>query len=148
MLKLTFTGATPDELTAQIKDYVKGLKGTRGGKGDAADEGAGTQVTGQTAPAPLQPLQGTFNPGAGGAAAFNPGFGSVDPAVLALVQRIATRIDGLISSGQQPADSIVTWFRSQLGAEAAGATLDQIKQTFLPKASTVALENITKLIGA
>lgn len=140
----------------EVKEFVKSLKGTRGGKGGDADEGA---ATGQ-APAPLAPPTGQAAgfPGAGfapqgagaglAAGAFlATGATGLAPEVLALVTRITTRIDGAIASGQ-PADQVLAWFRGQCGPEAAGATMDQIKQVFLPKAAMPTLENIAKLMNA
>lgn len=130
----------------EVKDFVGSLKGTRGKKGDDAEPQAANQ-----APAPLQPpaqQQPAFNPPA--QVAGFPGAGAApgtDPAVHALVERIVKRIDGAIASGQ-PADAVLTWFRGQCGAEAANATMDQIKQSFLPKLAAPALENIAKLMNA
>lgn len=139
----------------EVKDFVKQLKGTRGGKSEPDELGN----AGQAAPQPLQPP-------AGGAAGFNPGFvpqgggagptggafpaaGATGPApeVLALVQRISAKIDGAIAGGQ-PAESVVTWFRTQCGPEAANYTLDQIKQVALPRMAQVGLEQIAKLMAA
>ena len=133
----------------EVKAFVGSLKGTRGKKGDD-DEPATTQ-----APAPLQPpgqQQQPFNP-APAPAAFQPPQGGFpgapagDPAVANLVQRITARIDSAIASGQ-PADAVLNWFRGQCGAEAAGATMDQIKTVFLPKLAVPGLENIAKLMNA
>lgn len=139
----------------EVQEFVKRLKGTRGGK-------AGADET-ETAPAPLAPpttpapaSQG-FNPGgfappAAGAApqavAFPaPAAPAVAPEVQGLVGRIVTKLDGAIASGQ-PADQVLGWFRSQCGAEAANADLAQIKTVFLPKLTVPALENIAKLMNA
>lgn len=133
----------------EVKDFVKGLKNPRGGKGGDADDAGQQSGTNNNPPPLLNPPTGSaFNPGASGA--FNPGAGNAfsAPVVSPEVTRIITCIDALISSGQQPADAILTWFRGQCGAEAASATLDQIKTVFLPKASPPTLENIVKLIGA
>lgn len=140
----------------ETKEFVKQLKGTRGGKAGEADD-AGTAAT-NNAPPPLQPPAGPFNPG--GAAPFNgpapggfpqggfPGAGvTIDPNVMALANRIAAKVDSAIASGQ-PADAALQWFRSQCGPEAAGATLDQIKQGFLPRLPVATLEGIAKLMAA
>jgi hypothetical protein len=63
-----------------------------------------------------------------------------------LVSAIQSRIDGAIASGQ-PADAIVTWFRQQIGPEAANATLDQIKQVFIPRMSEAVLKQIAPQLG-
>lgn len=136
----------------EVKLFVGNLKGTRGKKGENDD---GELIPPQQqAPAPIMPPQGqpaAFQPQA--APAFTPpqpAFPSApaaDPAIAGLVNRIVARIDGAIAGGQ-PADAVLTWFRGQCGAEAAGATMDQIKQVFLPKLAMPTLENIAKLMNA
>jgi hypothetical protein len=124
----------------EVKEFIKLLKGTRGGKGGDADEGTAT------APAPLMPPATGFNPG--GMAPSFPGPGaSVDPQISALVDRIVTKINGAVAGGQ-PADAVLTWFRGRCGPEAANATLDQIKGQFLAKLSVPHLEETAKLMGA
>lgn len=139
------------ESIEEVKEFVTKLKGTRGKGGkDDADE---APATGQV-PAPLQPPQGqTFSPTAfapqAAAGAF-PGPNAapaMDPAIATLVNRITTRIDGAVASGQ-PADQVLAWFRGQCGPEAANATMEQIKNVFLPKAAMPTLENIAKLMNA
>jgi hypothetical protein len=76
-------------------------------------------------------------PGANGAAA---------PSPHPLVTAILARIDGAVASGQ-PADAIVTWFRQQIGADAANATLDQLKQIFIPRMSEAQLHQIAPQLG-
>lgn len=139
----------------EVRDFVSKLKGTRGGKNNAADDdNAGPTVV---APAPLQPPAGGVM---GGPATAAPSFvppqaafpgpaaaaPSVPPEILALVGRVVAKIDGALASGQ-PADTVLNWFRSQCGPEAANATLDQIKTVFLAKLSQPALGNIVKLTG-
>ena len=131
----------------EVKLFVAALKGTRGKKGE---EESGEAAVHQ-APAPLMPPQAApqaFQPAA--APQFTPPAAfpaAADPAVMALVGRINTRIDGAIASGQ-PADQVLTWFRSQCGNEAGSATMDQIKANFLPKLSMAVLENIARLMNA
>lgn len=137
----------------EVQAFVKQIKGTRSKK-DEADEAAGN------APAPLMP-----NPGqAGGAVAGFPGAGGFtpqtatgafpsgpSPEVGALVNRITTRMDSAIQSGATKADDMLAWFRGQCAGvdpSAANATLDQIKQIFLPRLGVAALENIAKLMSA
>lgn len=137
---------------AEIREFVASLKGTRGKKGEIDDD-AGQPAAGQ-APAPIQPpaqQPAAFTPSQG--PAFQPPQGGFpgapvgDPAAAGLVARIVTRIDGAIASGQ-PADAVLTWFRGQCGTEAANASMDQIKQVFLPKMPMPSLENIAKLMNA
>jgi hypothetical protein len=132
-------------------EFKARIKNPRGGKDEDGQPAPGA---GQTAPAPLMPPQGqpAFNPTPPpNAYASSPGgFPAApvgDPVVMGLVQRIAARIDSAIASGQ-PADAVLTWFRGQAGAEAAAATMDQIKTVFLPKLTVPALENIARLMNA
>lgn len=136
----------------EVKDFVKQLKGTRGGKAGEADEG---QPATGNAPAPLAPPQGAIGgfPGTAGFAPPMPGAApgggfpaAVAPEVQALVARITTRLDQAIGMGQS--DDALKFFRTQCGPEAANATMDQIKGVFLPKASVPTLEQIAKLMAA
>ncbi len=133
----------------EVKSLVASLKGTRGKKGEGDEAEAGPQ-----APAPLMPSQAqpAFNPSPAPATfrpptnAF-PGAPGGDPVVAGLVARIVARIDSAVASGQR-ADTVLDRFRGQCGAEAAGATMDQIKTVFLPKLAAPGLENIAKLLNA
>jgi len=134
-------------------EFKSRIKNPRGGKDDND-----TPETGNKAPSPiLPPVQqsmqqpGAFQPSAG--PAFSPpsggfpGMPAGDPAVTAIVNRIVTRIDGAIASGQ-PVDQALNWFRGQCGPDAANATMDQIKTVFLHKLAMPTLENIAKLMNA
>lgn len=139
----------------EVKDFVKALKGTRGGKaGDAEEENA-------KAPAPILPPNAGqtfqapasgFAPPAGGAGAAGPGFvvpGAPSPEVLQLVQGIATRLDGAIASGQAP-DAALNWAKQQIAphdATVANATMDQVKQHFLPRLPLPALQQVARFMG-
>jgi hypothetical protein len=146
------------ESIEEVKEFVTKLKGTRGGaKGGTDDE---PQPSGQ-APAPLAPPTGgpaTGFPGPGGFAgpaggAF-PAAAATGPApeVVALVQRISARIDVSIKPPPdglgQPAENVLSWFRQQCGAETANYTMDQIKQSALPRLTVAQLDGIAKLIAA
>jgi hypothetical protein len=63
-----------------------------------------------------------------------------------LVAAILTRIDRAIMDGQ-PADNVVMWFRQQIGPDAKDATLEQIKQVFIPKMSEMQLTQLAPLLG-
>lgn len=136
----------------EVKDFVKQLKGTRGGKAGDTDD----------APQPLAPPQGqVFNPAGGpgfappvggatqtGAGPFAAAVPALAPELAALVTRIVTRIDAAAASGQS-VEAMLTWLRNNVGdASAASATMDQIKTVFLPRASAPTLENIAKLMAA
>jgi len=149
-MKITVEFDSEEEFKARIKN-------PRGGKGGTQDDD-GQPAGNAQAPAPLMPPQATqqpqtFNPAPPPvviAAMPPPGFPGApvgDPVVAGLVQRIVARIDGAIASGR-PADAMLNWFRGQCGAEAVGATMDQIKTVFLPKLEVPGLENIAKLMNA
>jgi hypothetical protein len=132
----------------EVKEFVASLKGTRGKKGDTEDP--------PSVPAPAQPpttgfvagpQQAVFAPGP--QAPVTPAFpvATVDPAVASLVQRISTKLDAAIAGGQN-ADAALAWFRNRCGAEAANATMDQIKTVYLTKLSVPNLEETAKLMGA
>lgn len=143
-MRLSFDSV--DEVRDFVKNHLKGSRAAKGGDGD------GEPQTSTNPPPLLQPPVGAAQTFAPQGQAF-PAQGQAFPAgpsaeVAALVARIVTRIDALISSGQQPADKILAWFREQCGAEAANASLDQIKQVSLPKTSVTALTEMAKLTGA
>jgi len=142
----------------EVREFVKGLKTSRTGKGSDDEGGAATG----SAPQPLAPPQGGQTGGFPGAGGFAPPGGGATPAVggfpapgvtgpapeaVALVNRITAAVDKAVASGQ-PADAVLAWFRGQCGPEAANATMDQIKGHFLPKAALPTLENIAKLMNA
>lgn len=158
----------------EIKEFVGLLKGARGGKTKADDGETGSTVdvgnlpgNGQ-APPPLMPTTQQLQAATGmnGAApavaatvgqsavagAF-PGGGPMpgaDPAAAALVQRIAVRVDGAITSGQ-PAESITQWLRNacgQVDANAAQADLATLKAVYLPKMPPATLEAMAKQMNA
>lgn len=156
MLKIEFSGETADALNAAVKDYVSKLKGTRGGKGDK-DDGEAAAVT---APAPMMPPTApNFAPQPGGpqfappAPAAAPGGAfpaagapSVDPAAANLVQRITTRLDAALASGQ-PQEQALGWLRSQIGPTAAAYTMDQCKAA-MASLPVPTLTNMAALMNA
>jgi hypothetical protein len=75
-----------------------------------------------------------------------PGANGQTPPTHPLVTAILARIDSAIGSGQ-PADAIVTWFRQQIGPDAAQASLDQLKQVFIPRMSEAQLKQIAPQLG-
>lgn len=143
----------------EVKDFVKQLKGTRGGKDkDEGDAG--------NAPIPLTPPAGgaqPFNPagsaafappagGAGpaGAGPFAAGAPSIHPDVQAIVGKINLRIDATAAEGRWN-DQALTWFRSECVkggvAEAAAATVEQIKGQCLYKLQMPQLAQIAQFMG-
>jgi hypothetical protein len=157
-MKLCFD--TVDELRAFVKEDLKTKKSGKAGDGDEAATGS--------APSPAMPAvggqigavagfpSGGFAPqgaGAGPTGAAFPAAGApvMAPEVAALVQRITIRMDGAVQSGATKAEDMLTWFRGQCAGvdpSAANATLDQIKQVFLPKLSVPALDQIAKMMAA
>ena len=136
----------------EVKEFVGGLKGTRGKKGDA-DDGA---AVAHAVPAPMMPPPGQGQPvfapppPATGFPAAPAPFGAAvthAPEMVALVARIGTKLDSALASGQ-PADAALAWFRQRCGPEAAMATIDQIKTVYLAKLSVANLEETAKLMGA
>ena len=133
----------------EVKEFVKSLKGTRGGKNEPDEAPAAGQ-----APTPLMPPAGGFA-GPGSATGFPAAGGAfpttaapaIDPALQGVVTRIVTKLDASLVAGNS-ADAALTWFRSHFGPEAASATLDQIKQVFLARLPVATLENIAKMMGA
>lgn len=97
---------------------------------------------------PLQAAQSTF--AAQVAPQQSQGFpgnsGHMPDTTNPLIQAILARIDGAVNSGQS-ADAIVNWFRQQIGPEAAQATLDQIKQIFVPRMTEQQLRQIAPQLG-
>ena len=68
------------------------------------------------------------------------------PTIHPLVTAILARIDGAVSSGQST-DAVITWFRQQIGPDAANATLEQIKQIFVPRMTEAQLKQIAPQLG-
>ena len=147
----------------EVKEFVKSLKTSRT-KGDKEEGDAGTVGS---SPQPLAPPTGgptagfpgpaTFAAPGAGAGPAGSGFPAVNatgpaPEVLALVQRITARIDVSIAAPPnglgQPHDNVLAWFRQQCGPETAQYTLDQIKQSALPRLTVAQLDGIAKLIAA
>jgi hypothetical protein len=77
---------------------------------------------------------------------FPGGNGAAPAPAHPLVAAILARIDGAVGSGQ-PADAIVTWFRQQIGPDAANASLDQLKQVFIPRMTETQLKQIAPQLG-
>jgi hypothetical protein len=147
----------------EVKDFVKQLKGTRGGKGGSDDDTGATagnvNVGGAPAglaPPPAQPPAGApaFTPPAGGA--FVPNQAPAPSTMAAIVGRITAQVDKLIAGqvpGQpaQPMDAVLQWLRGQIAphdASAAAATMDQVKQVYLNKLPEAALTEMARQIGA
>ena len=63
-----------------------------------------------------------------------------------LAAAIIGKIDGALASGQ-PVEAIVNWFRQQIGAEAANATLEQIKNVIIPRLPEAHLRLIAPQLG-
>lgn len=123
----------------EVKTFMAALKGTRKGK-DETDEPVAAPVGGQPQMAPINtgfaPPQTTVGfPGAMPQAAVNP-----------LVGQIIVKLDGALATGQN-AEQITNWFRNLLGPDAAAATLDQIKQIFIPRLAEPQLKQLAQQVG-
>lgn len=98
-----------------------------------ASAGAAAPAVGFTAPDTA--MQGFPGAAPAPASAVNP-----------LVGQIVAKLDSAIASGQNP-DGIAAWFRNLLGADAAQATLDQIKQVFIPRLPEPQLKQLAMQVG-
>ena len=131
------------ESWAELEEFRTSGKKTRvkGQKEEVEEQieptAASTPQTFAPSAAATQPQQGFpgGNSGAPAATATSP-----------VVTAILARIDGAVASGQ-PADNVVTWFRQQIGPEAANATLEQIKQIFVPRMTEQQLKQIAPQLG-
>ena len=126
-------------------------KKTRGGKAKDDDQPSVEEVAEKQAYANSVPPQ-TFQPPPQASVTPPsqgfPGGNSAPTSAPAhpLVAAIVARIDGAVASGQ-PSDAIVTWFRQQIGPDAANATLDQIKQVHVPRMNENQLKQIAPQLG-
>ena len=146
---------------AELKEFYAQLKGTRGKKGDDADDvPAQSAAAGPAlAPAPMAipTQQPTFNPagfapqaaGAGQAAPVFPVAAATGPApeVLALVAKINERTNASIAANPTSLSDALKFFRDAIGPDAAQATLQQIQEHFLPRMATDKLTQLAKLMG-
>lgn len=159
---------------AEVREFIAGLKGTRGKKGEGDDASGDTQTGGPVAlpgaggaPAPIMPQPQGYppqQPGPGtmpqtsGFVQAQPNFApqgqayppqqqGVDPVVAGLVQRIVVKIDASVQNGQSAVEAL-NWFRGQCGPDAANATIDHIKQHFLFRLPVTQLEQIAKMMAA
>lgn len=112
-------------------------------------------------PGPLAPPTGGqgfgmggagFAPQAGGAGPMGGAFPVAAvtgpaPEVLALLNSIVAKVEAAVQAGVTKPDDMVTWFRGQIGPEAANATWDQIK-TLMAKMQVPQLQGFAKLVGA
>lgn len=124
----------------EVKTFVGQLKGTRGKKGEDDNEPATAPVGGQ----PVMPPAMGFAPPQTAVQGF-PGAAAA-PAVNPLVGQIIGKLDGALASGQS-VDQMTNWFRNLLGPDAANASLDQIKQIFLPRLAEPQLKQLAQQVG-
>jgi hypothetical protein len=120
---------TVEEVTEKVAQMNTAAATTLGTQAAPA-----TQAVNAFQPAPSPVAQG-FPGGNGAAAPMHP-----------LATAVIGKIDGAIGSGQ-PTESIAAWFRSQIGPDAAQATLDQIKQVFIPRMTEAQLKQIAPQLG-
>lgn len=145
-MKITIEFDSMDEFEAF---RVSGKK-TRG-KGQRDEEEAPPAVqAGQPVMQPIGGQQG-FAPAPSGAPAMH-GFPGASASAQQTVQMhplavaIISKVEGALSNGQ-PSDAIVAWFRQQIGPDAANATLDQLKQVFIPRMPEAQLRQIAPQLG-
>lgn len=124
---------------------VSGKK-TRSKREEAEQEAVAEPNPPVVASPSVAPQQQTFTPPVTPVQHGFPGANGQTPPVHPLVTAILARIDGAVASGQQT-DAIVNWFRQQIGPEAAQATLDQIKQVFVPRMTEAQLKQIAPQLG-
>jgi len=147
-MKITVEFDSMDEFEAF---KVSGKK-TRSKKEEALEESYSTPapVAAEQAPVAAPLPEQTFQAPAVAVAPPSHGFpganGAAPPPAHPLVTAILARIDGAVSSGQS-ADAIVTWFRQQIGPDAANASLDQLRQVFIPRMTEVQLKQIAPQLG-
>lgn len=153
-MKITVEFDNEDEFEAF---RTSGKKTRARGSKDDTNEGNPAGTSPGNAPAPMQPptggspdmsgmgaQQGGF-PGAG--SGFPSASTGPSPEVAALVARINAKTDAAVASGQN-AEQARAWLAGQCGAEAANATLDQIKTVYLAKLPVPQLTNIAGLMAA
>lgn len=123
---------------AEMEEFRTSGKKTRTKKEEADEVAAMPQPGGQ----PVMPA--TFSPPP--ASVSFPGANGATPPVNPLVGQIIGKLDGALASGQNP-DQITAWFKNLLGPDAAAATLDQIKQVFIPRLPEPQLKNLAQQVG-
>ncbi len=127
----------------EVKTFVASLKGTRGkGKDEPEEIAAIAPVQGGQ---PVMPAMQGFTPPAAAMTGF-PGAAPTTPTVNPLVPQIIAKLDGAIATGQN-AEQITNWFRNLLGPDAAAATLDQIKQVFIPRLAEPQMKQLAQQVG-
>jgi hypothetical protein len=125
-------------------------KATRKRTKDEVEETA-TEPARQAAPPPqpapaVQPISTPPDVQQAMTSGFPGGNGQMAPVVNPIVAAIHARIDGAVSTGQS-VDDIVKWFRQQIGPEAAQATLDQIRNIFIPRMTEIQLKQLAPQLG-
>ncbi len=124
----------------EMETFRTSGKKTRG-KGKDEPEEVAAPVGGQ----PQMPAMAGFTPPQTAMTGF-PGAASAAPVVNPLVPQIIAKLDGAIATGQN-AEQITQWFRNLLGPDAAAATLDQIKQVFIPRLAEPQLKQLAQQVG-
>ncbi len=95
---------------------------------------------------PVMPAMQGFTPPAAAMTGFPGAAPTTTPQVNPLVAQIIAKLDGAIATGQN-AEQITNWFRNLLGPDAASATLDQIKQVFIPRLPEPQMKQLAQQVG-
>ena len=146
-MRITVDFDTWDEMEA----FRTSGKKTRTKKEEAEEQAAAPQGGQPVMPtnfapaAPAAPAMG-FTPPATAMQGFPGATPQAAPQVHPLVGQIIAKLDGALSTGQS-VDMMTNWFRNLLGADAAQATLDQIKQVFIPRLPEPQLKQLAMQVG-
>jgi hypothetical protein len=149
-MRITIDFDNWDEMEA-FRTSGKRTRGKGKDKDDGDENEAGPAQVATFTPPPTQtPATASAATGfqaPGGAAGFAPpNAAPAAPAIHPLVQPIIAKIDAALAAGQ-PEANVLGWLRQQLGAEAAQATMEQVKTVYLPKASEPILQSIAQPLG-
>ncbi len=146
-MRITIDFDNWDEMEA-FRTSGKKTRGKKGEDNDPAETGVTIETLGPATVAQggqpvMPPMQGFTAPQA--AMTGFPGIAAA-PAVNPLVAQIIVKLDGALATGQN-AEQITGWFRNLLGPDAATATLDQIKQVFIPRLAEPNLKQLAQQVG-
>jgi hypothetical protein len=136
----------------EVKAFVAQLKGTRGSgkKGDSDDGDAGTpgaqpaatgqQATGFSGASGFAPPAPSANPASGFPAAA--AAQTVHPLAKSIIERAEASL-----KGGSPVDSIVGWFKTQFGPDAANVSTWEGMKPFVERASETHLKQMAPQLG-
>ncbi len=147
-MRITVDFDSMEEFEA-FKVSGKKTRGKKGEDNDPEQSGVTIETLGPATVAqggqPQMPAMAGFTPPQTAMTGF-PGAASAAPVVNPLVPQIIAKLDGAIATGQN-AEQITQWFRNLLGPDAASATLDQIKQVFIPRLAEPQMKQLAQQVG-